>query len=926
MRVASASEDGIVRAWDISDGTCLRTIDLGQQICHMCSLSAEKLVCFGKRHVDVISLSKKKKFKIKSLFSGVAFQERSGRVHASDDGRIVAVVSGNFLKVTSATFESPAVTIKHYFCLTAICVSHDGSMLATGDEAGIITVYPNPSVMLSGANKAVNLERSRVVSSTLHWHSSPVRALAFSKDGTFLYSGGTEAALLAWKMTRNHFGQKTILPRLGAPILALSLSDDESLCALTQADNSVHIISLITSDVVATIRGVSASIVDFNDFVTSDLASRVSRHTVNALRMTSIPRREDQVIVSGNGGNLQLFDIYKGSHLLDISVVPRNTVHEPKRYHSSRPDPAHVKAVKIHSSGSLMATVEVQNLLPAKLEDSGSEKFLTTLRFWSLSSDNGAALTSVCTRPHGVDKDISSVCFHSHKSIAVTTSTFGTFKIWRALAAQDKRKAASWRTEIELGYKGLPCNSACFSNDGSLLAVACGSVLTLWHVEDLLIAEYGVGSEIDSIEVSGPTLSSPTSLRVELLHALVHPPAEEHLQSVRFVYKQAPLFVAATAVGIYIWNALTQGIWWSSRIRTRPETMTVDEVSGYLAIAVQIPATTFGGVDNQNLKSKDLGVVVKDECIEDMDDEEGIVADTDSLSARKSSERRQGYKKGNRKYTKRMRPKANDVIPSREAKKSETKDLLTPDTDCAVALFDVASPYPLRVLRSPTGVDVISLEFVVHSSVGKAGRSSLVCIDSNIDVSFYCVHGDEDGLSTVTADSLSSKTDNGTNWVSKLDSLLGESIVPPLKEGNAHLGRPISQALDKPETQSLQLNNLDLISEFFDGPIHLQAPASTKSADFIRALRLRGAETNPDSPNEISTSDDHSKTARGSVDVEETVSDVLLDGDYQACYDICAEILRSQVPRKKKSKTRKSTTKSLIAEKVEQEAQQEHVE
>lgn len=919
MRVASASEDGTVRVWDVSDGTCLRTIDLGQRICHMCSLNTEKLVCFGKRHIDVISLSKKNKVKTKSLFSGIAFQEGNGRVHASEDGHIVAVLSGNFLKVTSATSESPVITIKHHSCLTAVCVSHDGSMLAVGSEAGIITVYPNPTAMLSGSNKTVKLERSDVASSTLHWHSSPVRALSLTKDGTFLYSGGTEAVLLAWKMTRNHFGQKTILPRLGAPILALSLSVDESLCTLTQADNSVRIINLISNGILATIRGISASIADFNDVGTPSLVSRVSRHTVNAIRVTRIPQRDGQVIISGNGGNLQLLDIYKGDHLLDISVIPRNTVHESKRYHNSRPDPAHVKSVKIHPSGQLMATVEVQNLLPKKLEDYGSEKLLTTLRFSNVSPDNDATLTSVCARPHGVDKDLSSVCFHPHMSIAVTTSTCGTFKIWRALAAQDRRKVASWRTEVELGYKGLPCNSGCFSNDGSLLAVACGSVLTLWHVEDLLASEYNMGKKMDIIQSSGPTLSSPTSLRVELLHALVHPPAEEHLQSVRFIYKQAPLFVAATSTGIYVWNALTQGIWWSSRIRTRPETMTVDEESGYFGIAVQIPVTTFSGADDRNKRFGNHDEVVEDVPIEDIDDQERVLADSKRLSTREGSERRQGYKKGNKTHIKRMRPKASNDSFNTETGQNEAEHRLVCAMDCAIALFDAASPCPLKVLRSPTGVNIISLEFVSHSSIGKAGQPSLVCIDSKIDVGVYSTHGDEDGLSTVTASSLSSRTEDGTNSAGKLDSLLGASAMASLKEGNMHMGKDVRQALRKPKSQSLQLNNLNSISEFFDGPIHVQAPVSIKSAEFIRALRTRGAETSATSSNENSIGDSHSKVAMESGDVENTILEVPSESNYQACYDICAEILRSQMPRKKKSKTPKPTTKELSAERVEQE-------
>lgn len=920
MRVASASEDGTIRVWDVSDGACLRTIDMGQRILHMCSTGPGKLICLGKRRIDLVSLSKVQNSKIR-LFSGAIPHGEDGRVHSSGDGRIVAMVSGKLLRITSATSEGSTATIKHRHLLTALCVSHDGSMLAVGDETGIITVYPNPAAMLPDTTKMVKLERSCVASSILHWHPSPVRGLEFTKDSTFLYSGGTEAALLAWKMTRNHFGQRKILPRLRAPILAISLSTDESLCALTQADNSVRIINLVSSDVANTIQGISATIAGFNELGTSCFASKVSPSAGAAVRVTRIPQREGQVIVSGNGGSLQLFDVYKGLHLFDINVVPRNIIHGPTRSLGLKPDPVTVKAAEMHSSGKLMVTVEVQNLASARFEDCDSEKLVTTLRFWDISPDNDATLTAVCTRPHGVDKDVSSICFHPHLFIAVTTSTNGSFKIWRAMMTQSNRKAASWRTEVELGYKGLPCNSSCFSNDGSLLAVACGSVLTLWHIEDLIAPAHDNPSEGNPVQLSGPTLSATASLRAELLHALVHPPAEEHLQSVRFVYKQAPLFVAATAAGIYVWNALTQGIWWSSRIRTRPETLTVNEFSGHLGIAVQIPATTFGSVDDRHMELKKRGVVTNDANIEDIDAERKTLASSGKVQTAKGSKEAPGILKGNKKHPKRMRSRTNDNNFSRETAQCEAEGRSVCETDCAIALFDVASPYPLRVMRLSAGVDVVSLQFVSHPDLSKEGRPSLVCIDSNIGVSFLGAHGDEDRMSMVTMSSHSSLADGGTA-VSKLYTLLGTSPMAMSKEVHTQAGETMSQPLHKSDIPNMRLKNLELISEFFEGPTHVQAPVSTKSADFIRALRTRGAVTKTNSPDEVPAIDDHSTTER-TTDVERAFPDALLKDNYETCYDICAEILRSHLPRKKVSKTLKSAENSSRTDIAKQDSQHE---
>lgn len=122
---------------------------------------------------------------------------------------------------------------------------------------------------------------------------------------------------------------------------------------------------------------------------------------------------------------------------------------------------------------------------------------------------------------------------------------------------QNNERAAPWRTRVELAYKEVLCSSSCVSDDGVLLAVACRSVLTPWHTQELIVPTHDNQSEGSPAQLSGLTPSAPVPPRAEFLRVLVHLPAEYHLQFVKLVYKQAPLFFAVTATDISVWNALT---------------------------------------------------------------------------------------------------------------------------------------------------------------------------------------------------------------------------------------------------------------------------------------------------------------------------------------------------------------------------------
>jgi NET1-associated nuclear protein 1 (U3 small nucleolar RNA-associated protein 17) len=64
----------------------------------------------------------------------------------------------------------------------------------------------------------------RVQTTTLHWHAHAVSSLAFTPNGAYLLSGGEEAVLVIWQI---HSGKKEFVPRVGAPIQSISVSDPQ---------------------------------------------------------------------------------------------------------------------------------------------------------------------------------------------------------------------------------------------------------------------------------------------------------------------------------------------------------------------------------------------------------------------------------------------------------------------------------------------------------------------------------------------------------------------------------------------------------------------------------------------------------------------------------------------------------------------------
>ncbi|GAU88737.1 hypothetical protein RvY_01375-2 [Ramazzottius varieornatus] len=114
---------------------------------------------------------------------------------------------------------------------TCIAVHPTEQCIATGDTQGRILLWRNFQ------------EAPTVSKTTVHWHSTAVLDIAFSLEGSYMWSGGWESTLVQWSL--NNTDQKDFIPRLGAAIVRLSISYDGNIIAVSHSDGGITFISIL---------------------------------------------------------------------------------------------------------------------------------------------------------------------------------------------------------------------------------------------------------------------------------------------------------------------------------------------------------------------------------------------------------------------------------------------------------------------------------------------------------------------------------------------------------------------------------------------------------------------------------------------------------------------------------------------------------
>ncbi|XP_010904674.1 uncharacterized protein [Elaeis guineensis] len=301
---------------------------------------------------------------------------------------------------------------------------------------------------------------------TWHWHPSEIKFLFFSSDGAYLYSGANEGVVVIWQLDT---GKRKYKPRLGSPLLYFTDSPDPSLSCISCADNQIHLLKMPTMEIKKSIAGIKLPF-SFPDEYKGLCSEFAYDH---AAGLVALPTQDYCV---------QFFSVHDNLEVSQVQVCEKN-------FHPVDDVTIYVALISLSTDGFAMGTVDVK--LPE--ERLGG---LVSLKFWKHESWIGEySLSTVIYEPHS-DAGISALAFRPGHDMAVSSSFGGDFKVWiRSSYAEDTDQMlqkSGWRCQSVGSYKKKPMTAAAFSADGSVLAVAAETVVTLWDPDaNTLVAIIG---------------------------------------------------------------------------------------------------------------------------------------------------------------------------------------------------------------------------------------------------------------------------------------------------------------------------------------------------------------------------------------------------------------------------------------------------
>lgn len=258
-----------------------------------------------------------------------------------------------------------------------------------------ISTAGSPPLQPSDAMPAV-CEALQIPIAMQHWHSHPVRALAFTSNGLHVISAGEEAVLVFWHISQS---SRHFMPRFGAPIhTVVSAPAPSAMAAVTLADNSLRIIDTSTSTVKAAFFGLQVPLSLLQGGTLMPIALRARRNDIfpMTLQLFSPQHPSLALVVSsgvtheGVGANsrLQVYDLASGTSFGQMSVNKQNYVSRTdariKKFQWS------VQNVAMAASGRQLATVEFRrSMFPAERNCLGSA---ATVVHGSLGSTRGGCV------------------------------------------------------------------------------------------------------------------------------------------------------------------------------------------------------------------------------------------------------------------------------------------------------------------------------------------------------------------------------------------------------------------------------------------------------------------------------------------------------------------------------------------------------
>nr|CAD7408368.1 unnamed protein product [Timema poppensis] len=403
--------------------------------------------------------------------------------------------------------------------LTCVACHQEHHMIIAGDNTGRILLWQE------------FFENPNCGSSVYHWHTLPVTDLAFSQFGSFFYSGGGERVMVKW--TLDSPDQRLYLPRLPENICHLVVAPDNLYVAISLADNGIRVVDSHLKTV---------SIIQHFTWCGE---GEPNNKTWFPAGLNLDPRTKSMVL-NGRVGHIQFFNPNTSSLLYNVDITCQNYLTQERNKVIENTD---VTKISLSNDSLWLATVEQCNNLKTHFE--------IRLKFWNFDEVKQTFCLNTCVdMPHGENKllDLKIQPITTEEQLlAVTTAEDNKFKVWSLEESNTINTKYIWRCESVGFFRNFPVGEISFSTDGSLLAVAFDSTLTVWVPET-------------------------NQLKCNLTHTKLN----SAIRHVKFGASTCcHLVVTATDTCLGVWNLLTLTLMWVVPIRIN--ILVADSLSNLMA-------------------------------------------------------------------------------------------------------------------------------------------------------------------------------------------------------------------------------------------------------------------------------------------------------------------------------------------------------
>eukprot|EP00980_Cylindrotheca_fusiformis_P021179 scaffold8136_cov127-Cylindrotheca_fusiformis.AAC.19 len=411
--------------------------------------------------------------------------------------------------------------------LTAISVSRNNTDIACGHQHGDIKVWNNildtlesyhvtmaaneqqfgREMARSSTNKPKDPRKDLIISK-VHWHSHPVASMVHDSGSSpmdpILYSGGEESVLVTWQNSRGTDRPVDVLPRIAlGGIVHIACSDKtdtnppHSILVYCE-DNSLQLFQSHNKGRKWKLQGLACK-------------SKEEDQLANSTSIAQDPRafnsKDSPLVIVGlpeAPGLMQWYHPSKQRLVGSLEVAPFNRISRAEEDESPLPTPS-ITGHAFDENGRQLITLEEtpsENIYVGAYERRNTEEhgIVSTIRFWSgtesTSTNNHSSyvLSAAMTYPHGPKNRVSALGMAKNGSIACTVSNDeNAFRIWQKVVGGEDdqiKSSPSWtcryKVTVPAGFSHLSTcrDGVAFSDDGSIVAIGFGNMVTLWDSEE----------------------------------------------------------------------------------------------------------------------------------------------------------------------------------------------------------------------------------------------------------------------------------------------------------------------------------------------------------------------------------------------------------------------------------------------------------